>query len=248
MTEEGLTLPPFTVRVSDRARRIRLTVTPRDGLVVVVPRRWRGDPAAIVASKAEWARAALDRIAEERALHAGGPSALLPGEVALPATGECYPVALVAADRAIAREVGGTLVVRGADDEARLGALRRWLDRRARDVLPARLADLARAHGITYARCRTAHTRSRWGSCSARGTISLSRNLLFLEPDLVDALILHELAHIRVMDHSKRFWSELERIDPDAHSHRVRLRDASCSVPPWADARTRPYPAARPGP
>lgn len=236
MTLERSELPPYTVRVSDRAKRVRLTVTPRDGLVVVVPRRWRGDPADIVASKADWARAALDRIAEQRSQHLAGPSGLLPEAVSLPGIGLEYPVRLASSDRAIARVVGGELVVSGSDDASRLAALRRWLDREARTALPARLQRLAEQNGITYVRCRTAHTRSRWGSCSARGTISLSRNLVFLEPELVDALMFHELAHVRVMDHSRRFWAELEHLDPCAHEHRLRLRTAGDSVPPWADA------------
>lgn len=235
MTHEA-GLPPYTVRRSDRARRIRLVVNARDGLVVVVPRRWKGDAAEIVAAKAEWARAALGRVAEERALHEGGAESLLPAEVELRASGERFAVRLASGERGIARVVRGELVVAGPDADAQLAALRRWLDRTAREHLSRRLAEQAGRHGLSYARCRTSHTRSRWGSCSARGTISLSRNLMFLPPELVDALIAHELAHLRVLDHSKRFWAALEALDPDAHAHRRRLRDAARFVPPWADA------------
>lgn len=235
MRSDRTDLPPFTVRVSARARRIRLSVTARDGLVVVVPARWNGDPERIVAEKAEWARRALDRVAEERALHAAGPSALLPTRVSLRATGAEYPVQLVTAARPVARVARGELVVTGPDDADRLAALRRWLDREARAHLPVRLEALSRMHGIGYTRSRVAHTRSRWGSCSARKTVSLSRNLMFLPPELVDALMLHELAHLLVMDHSRRFWETLERLDPEAHEHRQQLRQAGRHVPAWAD-------------
>ena len=63
----------------------------------------------------------------------------------------------------------------------------------------------------------------------------LNRNLLFLPPELVDALILHELAHLRVMDHSARFWSLLATLDPRVLEHRARLKKAADLVPVWAD-------------
>jgi len=232
-------LPEFSVRVSDRARRIRLTVTAREGLTVVVPRGWRGDAEALVASKRDWAIKALASVADRRALHVGGPDALLPSSVELPLLGVAFPVEYAVASgssRARARTVDGRLVVTGPEDSAaRLEALRRWLDRTAREALPQRLADQAATHGLTYSRVRITKARSRWGSCSGSGSISLNRSLLFLPPPLGDALILHELAHTRVMDHSPRFWSLLATLDPQAERHRRALREAGRLVPAWAD-------------
>lgn len=228
-------LPPYTVRTSTRARRIRLSVTAKDGLVVVVPAGWRGDAAAIVASKADWATAALGRVSERRRLHLGGPESLMPGSVALSALGTTYRVNVCEGSRSQARPSAGMLEVSGPDAEKRLEALRRWLDRVAAEHLAERLRILAERHGIGYARCRITRAKGRWGSCSGRGTISLNRNLLFLEPELVDALILHELAHVRVMNHSPRFWAELELLDPAARVHRRRLGCANDRVPAWAE-------------
>jgi predicted metal-dependent hydrolase len=230
-------LPPFAVRVSARARRVRLTVTPRDGLVVVVPTGWRGDAKAVVLSKQLWAERALAKVAERRTELLAGPDALMPTTIALPANGRNYAVITLAGSRCSVREVGDILEVRGgADATERLEALKRWLGRASREHLPARVDHLATEHGIAYSRCRVRRARSRWGSCSSAGTISLNRNLMFLPPHLVDALILHELAHRRVFDHSPRFWSELARLDPLAMSHRRELREAGRFVPAWADA------------
>ena len=224
---------------------MRLTVTPRDGLVVVVPLHWRGDPAAVVAEKRAWAETALARVAEHRAAHAAGPDALLPDLVELRAVGETWPVeyrstaASAGSGRATARVVGSALVVTGdvADALACLAALVRWLDREARAQLIPMLADVAHESGMTYTSARVRRQRTRWGSCSARKTISLSRNLVFLPEHLVRALMLHELAHTRVMNHSQRFYDELAGLDPSAHEHRAQMRrDAARLVPPWADA------------
>jgi len=223
---------------------VRLTVTPREGLVVVVPRYWRGDPDAIVAEKRAWAERALARVAEHRAAHAAGPDALLPDLIELRSVGETWPVEYRATTksagtgRATARIVGSALVVTGdvADAPACLAALVRWLDREARARLIPMLAEVAHESGVTYASARVRRQRSRWGSCSARQTISLARNLVFLPEHLVRALMLHELAHTRVMNHSHRFYDELLKLDPLALEHRAQMREAARLVPPWADA------------
>jgi predicted metal-dependent hydrolase len=233
-------IPEHTVRISTRARYPRLTVTPRDGLVVVVPRRWRGDPSLLVAEKAEWARTALGRVASQRALHAAGPEALLPHVIEVRAFGETLPVEYreTASATLSARSRDGAVVVSGRIDDAPgcLAALDRWLDRIARDRLLPLLDRTAAENGLAYAGARVRHQRTRWGSCSARRTISLNRNLVFLPPALVRSILLHELAHTRVLNHSARFWTLLEALDPDARAHRALMREAHDFVPAWADA------------
>lgn len=235
----GTALPPYTVRVSDRARHVRLTVTPRYGLVVVVPRGWRGAAAEIVASKREWAWRALSQVAGHRQAHLAGPDGLLPAAIDLRMTGESLVVEYVdgvSGQCRATRTLGGLRVTGTVDSAARLAAVSRWLDREARVLLPARASELAAAHGFSPSGVRVARARSRWGSCSAHGSVSLNRTLVFLPSHLVDALILHEFTHLRVMNHSARFWGELQRLDPAALSHRGELRDAATTlVPAWAE-------------
>lgn len=232
-------LPPYSVRRSARARRVRLVVNARDGLVVVVPQRWRGDIDSIVAEKAAWAEAALARVADARALHVAGPDALLPDAVELRAFDEGWPVEYRATDASGCRahlDAGVLAVVGDIDDAgACLGALDRWLDRVARERLLPLLADVSADAGLPYASARVRRVRSRWGSCSARKTISLNRNLVFLPPHLVRTLMLHELVHTLVMDHSARFWGTLATYDPEALENRAQMREAGRFVPPWAD-------------
>lgn len=229
-------LPEYRVRVSDRARHVRLTVTPKEGLVVVVPRRWRGNADEVVASRLAWATEALDTVAEARAVHAAGPQAMLPRVIDLRMSGRTLPVEYRGgATRAIARTSGAGVVVGGTDATARLAALSRWLDREARELLPSRTAELAAVHGLSPAHIRVMRARTRWGSCSARGTVALNRAVVFLPSHLADALILHELAHLRVLNHSAGFWRVLETLDPDARRHREEMRRAMRLVPPWAE-------------
>lgn len=233
-------LPEYRVRTSARARRVRLTVSVRDGLVVTVPERFRGDIPAIVASKRVWAERALAGIAEKRALVLGGAEALLPHRIELRALGLTLPVEYVASDASAvsARTDKGCVVVRGDIDDAEkcLLAMRRWLLRTARAELSAWCEDAARRSGLAPTAITVSAARTRWGSCSARGRVMLNRNLLFLPPELVDALVLHELAHLRVLDHSPRFWSLLATLDPASLEHRAALKSAGDLVPVWADA------------
>lgn len=87
----------------------------------------------------------------------------------------------------------------------------RWL---AAVELPPRVLELAALHEARVRRVTIRDQRSRWGSCSVRGTISLNWRLIQVPPEVADYIILHELAHLRHMNHSKAFWLEVERICP----------------------------------
>jgi predicted metal-dependent hydrolase len=81
--------------------------------------------------------------------------------------------------------------------------------------LPARTAELAGCHEFTVKNVVVRNQRSRWGSCSRRGTISLNWRLLQTPTFVRDYIILHELAHLKEMNHSRRFWKEVARICPE---------------------------------
>ena len=90
----------------------------------------------------------------------------------------------------------------------------------AKDWLPPRVHDLAEYAGEKVGKIRVGDQKSRWGSCSTKGTISLNWRLLLLRIDLQDYVIFHELAHLRHMNHSPAFWAHLETLQPNA-----RIRD-----------------------
>lgn len=81
--------------------------------------------------------------------------------------------------------------------------------------LPPRVLELAARHGLTVRRVTVRSQKSRWGSCSRRGTISLNWRLIQTPAFVSDYICLHELTHLRQMNHSPRFWREMERVCPD---------------------------------
>lgn len=94
----------------------------------------------------------------------------------------------------------------------------------ARKTLSNRLKQLAEKHGFEYNRITIRRQRTRWGSCSGKNNISLNANLVGLTNELRDYVILHELVHTRVHNHSKKFWAELEKYVANARLVARRLR------------------------
>ena len=81
--------------------------------------------------------------------------------------------------------------------------------------LPPKVFELAAAHQLNVRRVTVRNQRSRWGSCSRRGTISLNWKLIQAPPFVRDYIVLHELMHLRQMNHSARFWREVEVVCPE---------------------------------
>ena len=111
--------------------------------------------------------------------------------------------------------------------------LRRWLLAHARHRLSPRLAALATETGLSYRRLQVRRQRTRWGSCSSTGTISLNGCLLFLTPGQARYLMVHELCHTRHMNHSAAFWSLVERFQPGARALDRELSQAWRRIPAW---------------
>jgi predicted metal-dependent hydrolase len=228
--------PDYTVRVSLRARRVRLSVSPRDGLVVVVPRGFdQRQVPAIVARHAEWVRRAVERNAERSAhmtAHEDGP---LPSHINLPGIGLAWGVVLrpSAGAGVRGRVDGDTLVLTGetGDRDACYEAIRRAVARAARERLPLMLGGV---EGETGWAASSVAVR-RWGSCTAAGAISLNESLVFLPASLVRYVLVHELAHTRRMDHSPVYWALVEAHEAAWRTRRRDLREAWRHVPGWAD-------------
>jgi len=110
----------------------------------------------------------------------------------------------------------GTEQIKVADPTADLKpAVQKHLRQLAQQELSARVMELARLHGIEVSRVSVRNQRTRWGSCSRRGTISLNWRLVMAPAFVQEYICLHELAHRRQMNHSDKFWQEVERLCPD---------------------------------
>ena len=94
-------------------------------------------------------------------------------------------------------------------------AIQKHLRKLAQKELPVRVMELASLHGIEVSRVSIRNQKSRWGSCSRRGTISLNWRLIQTPEFVRDYICLHELAHRKQMNHSDLFWRQVKRLCPD---------------------------------
>lgn len=101
------------------------------------------------------------------------------------------------------------------------------LMKKAREYLPYRLEYYAKLYGYEYEKCRLSHANTRWGSCSSNKTISLNIGLMKVPEVLRDYVILHELAHLNHMDHSREFWAEVGSHDKNYKMHEKKLKHFS---------------------
>jgi predicted metal-dependent hydrolase len=230
----------YRVRVSPRGRNVRLRVTVRHGLEVVIPRSY--DPEkipSILERKKHWIHAALERAESHRKFFEPAPSWMVPSAIALPAIAKTWHVTARAteATSVVVRELGNnTLLVFGRIEDERLcrAALTRWLMRQTREHLVPRLEQLSNHLGLRYKRTFVKRPKTRWASCSRNRAISLNAKLLFLPPELVDYALIHELCHLAEMNHSKRFWTLVAQHCPNFRKLDERLREMWKTLPRWA--------------
>ena len=104
------------------------------------------------------------------------------------------------------------------------------LKKQAKAYLPRRITFLAEKYDFEFTKLRLSHTRTRWGSCSSSGTISLNIALVNLPHHLIDYVIIHELCHTRQMNHSQLFWKEVEQYDPEYKKHVEEMKKYSPNI------------------
>ena len=233
----------YTVRVHPRARHVRLRVDSRAGLIVTVPPRFdHRRIAGLLATRGEWIEAVRQRQARLRATCDPSVLGARPQRVELPALRRLWRLDYQTdpADRARLHEQEQSLrlslpAAPAAELDALVGVLlRRWLRGRAKAFLGDELARMAHQHGLSYRDMRIRQQRSRWGSCSASGRISLNARLMFCPPDALQYVLIHELVHTEHLDHSAAFWARVGELMPDYARARLSLREIWQRLPDWA--------------
>jgi predicted metal-dependent hydrolase len=227
--------PAYTVRRSDRARRARLSVSRVGEVVVVLPRRMPAAEAErLVLQHAAWLHRHVSRVSAERAALAARPP-LGEGRV-LQVAGEACRISAVdgGSGRPARGRVepiqGGLLVRLGGDGRSTSQLLEGWLRARAREVIVAHVAMRAPEVAVRPGRISIRDQSSRWASASSNGGLSFSWRLLLTPPFVLDAVVVHELAHLHLRGHTRRFWSLVEEHAPRTPEARRWLREHAAEV------------------
>lgn len=212
------------VRVSARAKRLRITVAPGQGPELVVPlgTGQRAIDRMVDANRGWILRKAreMDEIASQSKLGMDRPGVIW-------IEGEPWPVKRIAGSKphAVLRE--GSLHLRGPDP---LSTLERWYRREARRSLAISVETEAARLGLEPGRLSVRDQRTRWGSCSAKGDLSFSWRLFLAPPEVLRYVVIHELCHLRELNHSPRFWRLLAAAMPEWEAHRDWLSEHSHEI------------------
>lgn len=233
-------------------KHVHLVVDEDARLQVRAPWRFSRESAAeVVIENLLWVRDALDRAVRTRIKRAplvsGTRLPLLDEELRLELRIAAQMDLLTSIDRGrITRKVrdaigsrdgwiarrGGVLQVvsLSVTDTAPRSLVEAWYRREANRCLPARLAPYARMLGVEPKRISIRAQRTRWGSCSSQGTICLNWRLLLLPSDLCDYILVHELCHLRHLDHSAKFWALVEGVFCDYAEREDRLESMQAGL------------------
>ena len=223
---------PFTVRPSVRARRVSLRIRDAGLVEVVVPvHSVVPSPEAVLRRHAAWIIRTFDRLARSGGMNAAKP------------LGDGSRIAVFGSERTIRvlREDRRRPLIAMTDSEIVLRLrhespedirplLGRWLRTRAESFVPARVSELNTQWGFRFSSITVRNQKTRWGSCSKRGALSFNWRLVILPPDVADYLICHELAHLRYLDHSSRFWTLVGTLCPAFRESERWLRRNGRSV------------------
>jgi predicted metal-dependent hydrolase len=207
-------LPEYTIRRSDRARRVRVTVHPAGEVEVVLPRRARDrEAAAAVTELRPWIERRLAEAAETQARIAARGATV-------PFLGESLRL-VEEPGRTRAHRRADALLVPAGDARP---AIERWYRRMARAEFAWRLDEATADLEVEYTSLRIGNQQTRWGSCSSTGAMSFNWRLLLAPEEVLDYVVWHEACHLTHLDHSPRFWALLERHRPDYREQKRWLR------------------------
>ena len=222
----------WTLRVSSKARYARLQIKPFGGLEVIIPPRFpRYQIPALVQRHAAWAR---NQVAKQLQLR---QAIELPDQIELEF--DKTVTRIIYSDRPgstadlFDQHSNDTLQICATQKRQCIQQLRQWVRRRAQTVLPDLVGELSERSGLKFERVSIRSQKTRWGSCSSRGNISLNDQLMFVPAECVEYLVIHELCHTRHMNHSQAFWRLVGEHCANYREQEKRLGQSQQWVPDW---------------
>ncbi|MCK9996026.1 MAG: M48 family metallopeptidase [Candidatus Krumholzibacteria bacterium] len=218
----------YRVRRSRRTRKMGIQVCKRDGLVIILPERMG---LKVVPELLEYWADWIDTKADEYDIRQGPRVRQFATGSVLSILGKPRHLAIVNLPNGRKRPVidltddSLTLALAPADVFDVRPVMEKYLRRLARQDLTERTAIWADRIGLFPRKVIVGERTSRWGSCSARGTLSFCYRLVMAPPEAVDAVVAHEICHLAHLNHSRRFYSLLDRVCPDHRESMKWLRE-----------------------
>ncbi len=220
---DGASIAYSVIRSLRRRRIIEITIRTSEGVRVNAPAfASRDEVAAVVAKRAGWILARLSSLTTPAPALTAGSMAPFRGE----------QLSLLLEPGVEPRAFDGMLRLAagaGPAEPAIPAALRAWYLARANELIPVAVGAWADRMGVAPRAVLVRDQRRRWGSCGADGTLRFNWRLVLVPPAALDYVAVHELAHLRRLDHSPAFWREVARWLPDWRERRQLLREGEAA-------------------
>ena len=206
--------------VRSKRKTIALIVKPDGSLIVRAPLRTpEGTIQDFIEKNTDWV---TRKQAEALATVRPAPRQYVAGELFL-YLGNSYPL-LIAQGQKQPLLFDESFILADAAQNKASRIFERWYRARAKKIIGERVELYARQYNFQYGRIGITSARTRWGSCSANGSLNFSWRLIMAPMESIDYVIIHELVHTVVHNHSRQFWSRVEGIMPDYKERRMWLR------------------------
>jgi len=211
---------PYTLVISQSAHHVRLQVSAADGLRVILPQQYPLSRAEeFIREKQRWIKKKLSMMQQNQEIYTDDSHIQYLG-------GTLNIRRLKSADSST------TIQLTDTELEVRLPAsiteirpiVDAWLRTRARSVIEALVNQHSRHMQVTYSKLNIRNAKTRWGSCSARGSLSFNWKLIMMPLETIEYVVIHELCHLREMNHSPKFWKLVEQYSPNWRAHRRWLK------------------------
>lgn len=215
----------YAIKRSLRARHVRLEVRLESGLTVVIPRRFNPeDIQCLLYKKKHWIQRKLMDCREYQYKHIDTSTVEYLGRtfqvIELRDHNNRYGVSL---------EQNRIIVNLGKNGDLKQ-LLEVWFRREAEKLLGIKLAAFSQIIGVHYNKFVIRNTRTRWGSCSRLASLSFNWKLIKVPEPVIDYVIIHELCHLKEMNHSRAFWKLVEKYCPDCYEHRSWLKKHEAGI------------------
>lgn len=227
----------YKTRYSKRAKHLQIQASHSKGIEVVIP--FGFSEAAVrkfVSEKKNWIARILSRLEKTKPIKQLINSKL-PDHVYFPAIDRLYKIEYSTKSSSITAariKPGHIISVTGCNlIKERKRALKRLIRRLARQELSELINRLSQEHNLRFEKLCIKSQRTVWGSCSSKNIINLNQNLLFLPSHLAEHVLIHELCHLKHLNHSKKYWNTVQSIAPSFKKLEKELKSAWRYVPAW---------------
>jgi predicted metal-dependent hydrolase len=215
---------PYTLKRSTRARYARLEVSPEHGLTIIIPAFDNlNHVRQLLEEKRRWIIEKLEKYSSATTSNKPGL-----GSDTVPYLGCNMKIEKRPGDTesvSLDRENSKLRVIPGPDGLR--STIERWYRTEAKMKITRIVEEKSRFMGLSYQRITIKGQKTLWGSCSKKHNLNFNWRLLMAPEPIIDYVVVHELAHLKVMSHSKRFWQTVGKYCPDWRIHRTWLREHS---------------------